>query len=92
MDRETATPIRLLDEEKNVELVLFVSETLEYLNPNESEDNEDIEHRRLGTSRMLLAQESADLQKAIELSYYDMRATNEHQGKHWVFFPQICQN
>ena len=30
---------------------------------------------------MLLAQESADLQKAIELSYYDMRATNEHQGK-----------
>ncbi|CAB4001877.1 ankyrin repeat and IBR domain-containing 1-like [Paramuricea clavata] len=55
-------------------------ETLEYLNRDENEDSPDIEQRRLGTSRMLLAQETADLQKAIELSYYDMRSTNESTG------------
>lgn len=56
-------------------------ETLEYLNRDDNEDNTDIEERRLGTSRMLLAQETADLQKAIELSYYDMKATNEIRGR-----------
>ena len=33
---------------------------------------------------MLLAQESADLQKAIELSYYDMKGTNENRGKMYI--------
>ena len=38
---------------------------------------------------MLLAQESADLQKAIELSYYDMRAANENKGKTLEIFGYI---
>ena len=71
----------------------FVAETLEYLNPDENEESEDIEQRRLGTSRMLLAQESADLQKAIELSYYDMKGTNENRGKmyilSWAYFSTL---
>ena len=58
----------------------FVSENMEYLNRDESEHSADIEQRRLGTSRMLLAQETADLQKAIELSYYDMKSANESRG------------
>ncbi|XP_046859587.1 ankyrin repeat and IBR domain-containing protein 1-like [Xenia sp. Carnegie-2017] len=58
------------------------SETLEYLNANDEGSSTDLEQRRLGKSRMLLAQESADLQKAIELSYYDMKSSNHTQGEH----------
>ncbi|XP_028393114.1 ankyrin repeat and IBR domain-containing protein 1-like [Dendronephthya gigantea] len=58
----------------------ITQETLEYLHPGNSEDNADIGQRRLGTSRMLLAQESADLQKAIELSYSDMKSANDSRG------------
>lgn len=55
-------------------------DTLEYLNANDEGSSTDLEQRRLGKSRMLLAQESADLQKAIELSYYDMKSSNHTQG------------
>ena len=59
----------------------FFAETLEYLSCEDTEDSADIEQQRLGTSRMLLAQETADLQKAIELSYYDMKSTSESIGR-----------